>query len=56
METLDKLELIITYKTKTIFGILGIILGFIIWAIVPYSGLIKCHILNYTFNVINNSK
>lgn len=41
METLDKLGLIITYETKTIFGILGIILGFIIWAIAPYSGLIN---------------
>ena len=41
MEVLDKLGSIITYEAKTIFGVLGIILGFIFWAIAPYIGLIS---------------
>ncbi len=41
MEALDALGLKITYEVKTIFGVLGIILGFIIWAIAPYIGLIN---------------
>ena len=41
MEALDKLGSKITYEAKTIFGVLGIILGFIIWAMAPYIGLIS---------------
>lgn len=41
MEVLDKLGSKITYEVKTIFGVLGIILGFIIWAMAPYIGLIS---------------
>ena len=41
MEVLDKFGSIITYEAKTIFGVLGIILGFIFWAIAPYIGLIS---------------
>ena len=41
MEVLDKLGSKITYEAKTIFGVLGIILGFIIWAMAPYIGLIS---------------
>ena len=33
MSALDTLKSIITYETKTIIGVLGIILGFIIWVI-----------------------
>jgi len=41
MEALNTLESKITYEAKTIFGVLGIILGFIFWAIAPYIGLIN---------------
>lgn len=41
MKALDTLGSKITYEVKTIFGVLGIILGFIFWAIAPYIGLIN---------------
>ena len=41
MEALDKLGSVITYEAKTILGVIGIILGFIIWAMAPYIGLIN---------------
>lgn len=41
MGALDKLGTIITYEVKTIIGVIGIILGFIIWAMAPYIGLIS---------------
>ena len=41
MEALDKLGSVITYEVKTILGVIGIILGFIIWAMAPYIGLIN---------------
>lgn len=41
MKALDTLGTKITYEAKTIFGVLGIILGFVFWAISPYIGLIN---------------
>ena len=41
MEILDTLGTKITYEAKTIFGVIGIILGFIFWAMAPYIALIN---------------
>jgi len=41
MSALDTLGSKITYEIKTIIGVLGIILGFIVWAMAPYIGLLN---------------
>ncbi len=40
MNLLDTIGLKITSEAKTIIGILGIIFGFMVWGMDPYSGLI----------------